>query len=258
MNKTGIAFLNQAFNSSNDYSNLSTSIDALDLKIIPARVTDIVMDETHLNFSKYGSWGGIGTINFESFNTSEGLKPTKPIARPFFPQFKNYPLVNEIVLLLYLPDNNNQSQSDSKIYYYLNVINIWNHPHANPIQNIFESDLDLNGDNPSGGTFEEKENIHPILSYKGDNIFEGRFGNSIRLGNTSRPTGLFTNLWSQKGEEGQPITIIRNGQPKDSRNVGYEPIIENINKDLTSFYLTSNQLWYRVCCYSRLIRCTYG
>ena len=49
--------------------------------------------------------------------------------------------------------------------------------------------IDLNGN--SGGTFEEKGNIHPILPFAGDNIFEGRFGNSIRLGNTSKAGGHY-------------------------------------------------------------------
>ena len=242
LNKTGIAFLSQAFNSSGDFSNLSTSLDALDLKIIPARVTDIVLDETHPNFSNYGAWNGIGTINFEKINTPEGKSVKKSIAKPFFPQFRNYPLVNEIVLLLYLPDSDIGVHDSSKIYYYLNTVAIWNHPHHNAYPNVFENEIDLNGANPTGGEFIEKENIHPILSYKGDNIFEGRFGNSIRLGNTARTKGLYKNNWSEKGDEGEPITIIRNGQPKDAGDEGWEPIIENINKDQASFYLTSNQL----------------
>lgn len=242
LNKTGIAFLSQAFNSSGDFSNLSTSLDALDLKIIPARVTDIVLDETHPNFSNYGAWNGIGTINFEKINTPEGKSVKKSIAKPFFPQFRNYPLVNEIVLLLYLPDSDIGVHDSSKIYYYLNTVAIWNHPHHNAYPNVFENEIDLNGANPTGGEFIEKENIHPILSYKGDNIFEGRFGNSIRLGNTARTKGLYKNNWSEKGNEGEPITIIRNGQPKDAGDEGWEPIIENINKDQASFYLTSNQL----------------
>lgn len=242
MDKSGIAFLNQAFNPGNDYSNLNSSIDALDLKVIPAKVTDIILDNTHPNFSKNGGWNGIGMINFEKINTPDGRNQKKPLARPFFPQFKSYPLINEIVLLFYLPDTKIGESDSSKIYYYLNAINIWNHPHANPYQNIFESEFDLNGPNSSGGTFEEKENIHPILPYKGDNIFEGRYGNSIRLGNTARIKSLWKNNWSEKGEEGEPITIIRNGQSKDLSDEGWVHTIEDINKDISSFYLTSNQI----------------
>ena len=266
--KTGIAYLGQSLNSGGDISNLVTSIEELNLKIIPARVTDIILDETHPKFTEYGGWNGIGTVNFEQINTPEGKDITKPIAKPFFPQFKSFPLVNEIVLLFSLPDSNMGIQDTSKIYYYLNAVSIWNHPHHNAYPNIFDgvddeeqkqdyqaieggsvrrvedesTEINLQGNNPTGGTFIERTNIHPILPFVGDNIFEGRFGNSIRLGSTTKSKGLYKNNWSESGEEGNPITILRNGQPTDSSDEGWLPIVDNINKDLSSIYLTSNQL----------------
>ena len=266
--KTGIAYLGQSLNSGGDISNLVTSIEELNLKVIPARVTDIVLDETHPKFIEYGRWNGVGTINFEQVNTPEAKDVAKPIAKPFFPQFKSFPLVNEIVLLFSLPDSNMGVQDTSKIYYYLNAISIWNHPHHNAYPNIFDgvedeeqkqdyqaieggsvrrvedesTEINLQGDNPTGGTFIERTNIHPILPFVGDNIFEGRFGNSIRLGSTTKSKGLYKNNWSESGEEGNPITILRNGQPTDSSDEGWVPIVDNINNDLSSIYLTSNQL----------------
>lgn len=266
--KTGIAYLGQSLNSGGDISNLVTSIEELNLKVIPARVTDIVLDETHPKFIEYGRWNGVGTINFEQVNTPEAKDVAKPIAKPFFPQFKSFPLVNEIVLLFSLPDSNMGVQDTSKIYYYLNAISIWNHPHHNAYPNIFDgvndeeqkqdyqaieggsvrrvedesTEINLQGDNPTGGTFIERTNIHPILPFVGDNIFEGRFGNSIRLGSTTKSKGLYKNNWSESGEEGNPITILRNGQPTDSSDEGWIPIVDNINNDLSSIYLTSNQL----------------
>jgi len=268
LTKTGLAYLGQSLNSGGDISNLVTSIEELNLKIIPARVTDIVLDETHPKFTEYGGWNGIGTVNFEQVNTPEGKDITKPIAKPFFPQFKSFPLVNEIVLLFYLPDSDMGVQDTSKIYYYLNAVSIWNHPHHNAYPNIFDgvedeeqkrdyqaieggsvrrvedesTEINLQGDNPTGGTFVERTNVHPILPFVGDNIFEGRFGNSIRLGSTTKSKGLYKNNWSESGEEGNPITILRNGQPTDSSDEGWIPIVDNINNDLSSIYLTSNQL----------------
>ena len=268
LTKTGLAYLGQSLNSGGDISNLVTSIEELNLKIIPARVTGIVLDETHPKFTEYGGWNGIGTVNFEQINTPEGKDITKPIAKPFFPQFKSFPLVNEIVLLFSLPDSNMGIQDTSKIYYYLNAVSIWNHPHHNAYPNIFDgvadeeqkqdyqaieggsvrrvedesTEINLQGDNPTGGTFTERTNIHPILPFVGDNIFEGRFGNSIRLGSTTKSKGLYKNNWSESGEEGNPITILRNGQPTDSSDEGWIPIVDNINNDLSSIYLTSNQL----------------
>ena len=268
LTKTGLAYLGQSLNSGGDISNLVASIEELNLKVIPARVTDIILDETHPKFTEYGGWNGIGTVNFEQVNTPEGKDVAKPIAKPFFPQFKSFPLVNEIVLLFYLPDSNMGVQDTSKIYYYLNAVSIWNHPHHNAYPNIFDgvadeeqkqdyqaieggsvrrvedesTEINLQGDNPTGGTFIERTNIHPILPFVGDNIFEGRFGNSIRLGSTTKSKGLYKNNWSESGEEGNPITILRNGQPTDAGDEGWIPIVDNINNDLSSIYLTSNQL----------------
>jgi len=64
-------------------------------------------------------------------------------------------------------------------------------------------------------------------------ILEGRFGNSIRFG-SSNPRGK--NNWSENDSEGDPITIISNGQSGD-KSIS----IENINGDASSIYLTSNQ-----------------
>jgi hypothetical protein len=167
-----------------------------------------------------------------------------------------------------MPDSDIGTQDTSEIYYYLNTISIWNHPHHNAYPNIFDqvkdeeqqadykavegsavrrvedesTEINLQGDNPSGGTFVEKPNIHPILPFVGDNIFEGRFGNSIRLGSTTKSKGLYKNNWSENGDDNNPITILRNGQPLDAGDEGWLPIVENINKDLSSIYLTSNQL----------------
>ena len=265
--KTGIAFLQQIFNPEGNFSNLNNSIEELDLKVIPARVTAIVLDESHPNFNTYGGWTSIGTINFEFINETEASDKNNPIARPFFNQFKNPPLVNEIVLLLYLPDKNKGTSDTSKIYYYLNAISIWNHPHHNAYPNVYEygsdksnkndyqailggvikktknnsKSIDLNGPNNTGGNFEEKSNIRPLITFTGDNIFEGRFGNSIRLGSTVKSTSLFRNNWSEFNNEGDPIIILRNTRALSSEDTGFIPTVENINSDDSSIYLTTTQ-----------------
>ena len=74
-----------------------------------------------------------------------------------------------------------------------------------------------------------------------DLIYEGRFGQSLRFGNTSKTDSQYKNNWSNNGEDGNPITILRNGQPTESSNEGWIPITENLNNDLSSIYLTSTQ-----------------
>ena len=64
----------------------------------------------------------------------------------------------------------------------------------------------------------------------------------MRFGNTAKVKGTIKNNWSGgNSENGDPITILRNGQPQDSSEEGWIPIVENINKDLGSIYLTSTQ-----------------
>ena len=145
---------------------------------------------------------------------------------------------------------------------------MWNHPHHNAFPNPLNSntisesqrkdyksiedgnvrrvtdkstDINLNSSNDSGGKFKEKTNIHPILSFTGDNIFEGRFGNSIRLGSTIKSKSQYQNAWSTSGNEGDPIIVIRNGQPANASDEGWLPVVENINSDLSSIYFTSTQ-----------------
>jgi len=253
--------------STSETSGITSQLSILSERVLGVRVTDIILDDTHPKFEKYGEWNGIGTIEFEktdepnsSFNSNNAL--------PLLPHLASYPLVNEIVLIFSLPNREQSKSLNQPVqYYYLNSINIWNHPHhnalPNPLLNIEESspqeDVDyeqmengvsrknsskpfeLNLNPPSGGNFVEKSNIHPLLPFIGDNIFEGRYGNSIRLGNTSKSKSLYNNNWSLTGENGDPITILRNGQPKDTSESGFEPIVENINNDLSSIYLTSTQ-----------------
>jgi hypothetical protein len=64
---------------------------------------------------------------------------------------------------------------------------------------------------PLGEYFKENLSIQPLLPFEGDTIVEGRFGNSIRLGATAKEAKEKT-AYSTKGETGDPITIIRNGQ----------------------------------------------
>lgn len=228
------------------------------------RVTDIILNDQYPNIDNYGGLNSIGTIFYE-LNNFIGNK--SGVAKPLFPQMSSLPLVNEMVLLFKLPNTSIGKNTSEESYYYLNMINLWNHPHHNAYPNPIttntlepsqqrdytqtsggavrrvtdnSTDIELNSPiNPSQATFVERSNIHPLLPFAGDVINQGRWGNSIRFGSTARSSGL--NNWSDSGENGDPITILRNGQPKDSTPKGWIPITEDINKDLASLYLTSTQ-----------------
>jgi len=264
-NKYGFSSINQQLNvSSLPDSNLKNQVELLSQNVISARVTDIILDSKYPNFFELGGWNAVGTIFFESVGGAPLNSNYNNIALPLLPYLKNYPLVNELVLLFQLPDTNIGSNNNTKKYYYLNPIAIWNNQHMNGYPNLLkksqtqstqnksyqemsdgqtskstDEEVDYDFNSPLvGGTFSERSNIHPLLSYAGDIIMEGRWGNSIRFGSTVKKD---SNNWSGNGENGNPITIVRNGQSPESSDEGWIPVVEDINKDLSSIYLTSNQ-----------------
>jgi hypothetical protein len=229
------------------------------------RVKDIILDENHPRFNDFGQWNGLGTIIVEVFDKSNpGIEK---VAKSYSPQSKSLPIINEVVQLFLLPIPTDALTLREE-YYYLPSYNVWNSPHHNALPNPRNSNLppsqqldyqqtegglvrrvtdgsteiDLNSpSNPSQNTFIEKSNIHPLLPFTGDVMYEGRWGNSLRFGSTAKSKSEYKNNWSEAGENGDPIVILRNGQPSNSSEEGWIPITENINQDLSSIYLTSTQ-----------------
>lgn len=252
--------------------NSSDMLSQIQKNIQVGRVKDIIINKDYPNIQKYGGDSAIGTIFYtiQGF-TSGGASST---AKPLFPQSQYYPLKDELVLILTLPNTNIGKIDSEKSSYYLNVINLWGAPNHNaypetkippaksnksanyqaasmtkqPIVNssnppydddedMFKSDV-----NPTQNTFTEKEDIHPLQPFLGDSIYQGRFGNSVRFSSTSKPQDSEAlNNWSNVGENGNPITIFRNGQSPLITTPGWEPVTEDINNDLSSLYLTSTQ-----------------
>lgn len=79
---------------------------------------------------------------------------------------------------------------------------------------------------------------NPLLPYEGDQIYQGRYGNSIRLGSSIMDQ-------ASNGEQ-FPNILIRAGQTATpaytTDNVGGQSlVVENIDTDASSIYLVSNQ-----------------
>ena len=262
-----------------DDNRLSTNkktnpnLNILDFRddVIIGRVKNIFLEKTDDD--------NLGSIEIQPVYPED---QTTIIAFPFFPNTTSYPLLEEIVLCKKLPSEFLGVSEGSTKYYYMGVVNIWNNPHVNfypsprttngnipiserktykeiAIGSTIKIDSNIPENFPSiQGTFEERDNIHPLQPYSGDTIHQGRFGNSIRFGSTNKTLkGKGINDWSDwKGKDsqifgkkvpnktGDPIIILRNGQPilksKLPRNP-WTPIDEQINWDLSSIYMTSNQ-----------------
>ena len=232
------------------------AVSGLSSLITPVRVKSIILNDSHPRFTELGEWNALGIIEYDSVTKPSDGKQASPVATPLLPNLKNYPLVNELVYVLSLPSSEIGTATTSTETYYVSIIGLWNHPHHNGYpQNPGNLDENSNRDYKQtaggdvrrvtdnstdiflGNTFKEKPNIHPLLPFEGDVIHEGRWGNSIRFGSTVKAT---PNNWSSTGDNGDSITIIRNGQGKQSEE-GWIPITENINNDDSSVYLTSTQ-----------------
>lgn len=227
--------------------------------IISVRVKDIILDDTHPEFKNYGEWNGVGTIFYDAvdFPFSSEVANT---ASPLFSNQKFYPLVNELVSILFLASTGTQTNTNIVIAYYLPSINLWNSQHHNALpdptqepnpnsQQDYEQssagvsqDVRRVNDNSTeidlGEGFNEQINTYPLQAFIGDYLLEGRWGNSIRLGSTvqNKP-----NEWSSIGENGNPILIIRNGQASNLTQDSWIPTTENINQDQSSAYFTKGQ-----------------
>jgi len=226
------------------------------------RVKDIILDINHPSAEEKGGYDAIGTIFYSALDSNNPNTNPKedPTAVPLFSHLKYYPLKNEIVLILTTYSTNIYVGKEPATYY-LPQVNMWGHPHHNALPTVkgLESEQTANDYQETGaglvrkvedgGTditlgkyFQEQINIKPLLPYEGDMILEGRFGNSIRFGSTNNSQEISEpNAWSDSGNTGDPITIIRNGQSSNLDEKGWIPTTERINEDATSIYLTSNQ-----------------
>lgn len=230
--------------------NLNNSPNSSKVEIYPVRVVDVILDENSNPeiFSNYGEWSSIGGILFQDIKLPRSSPSLSNFAKPLFPNIKNYPLKNELVFILVLPNNSIQGNLNNISYYYFQPINIWNNIHHNAIPDpIFGENANQQQDyqqieNGSvrrvtdgsteidlGDTFKEKLDIKPLKPYEGDVIYEGRWGQSLRFGSTI-----------QGNNSGDPITIIRNGQYDDGKDA-WIPQVEDINQDKSSIYATTTQ-----------------
>jgi len=245
-----------------------------------AQVKDVCTSLDHPLYKILGT-KGLGAVILQSESSNLFLTDNNEIdysnlnydiAFPLFPNIKNYPLKGEIVIILSGPDFTSQFSPDEPSRYYICSINMWNNSHNNVLyssngdeenQSITTNPSYFNNIPPNAGStdtgnntelgkfFKENEYIKILLPYEGDVIYEGRFGNSIRLSSTNKDTNT-NNNWSEAGDDGDPLTIIRVKRfTAEDSLVGLgetpptpeetPPTLEDINNDDSSIWITSTQ-----------------
>lgn len=208
-------------NSNNENKNLKLAV----------RVVDVILDNSHPEWAKFGKEQCIGAIKFIPLGLDiDSTDPsTLPVAFPESTGMRLYPLKNEIVFINSSPDfTTTNDKETNKIVKYTSPLSIWNtvHHNASPTRGTKEVDLGFN--------IEEQATINPMQPYPGDLLIEGRHGQSIRLNGTNHTL----NPLVDESNKNSPLTIISNGQ-KETES-GIEFISEDVNKDASSIYLTSN------------------
>jgi hypothetical protein len=190
-----------------------------------------------------GEWSGIGTICFDEYAegteiaikdlTDDKIKGLST-ALPLFPYQKYFPLPGEIVLLFDLPAAPSPISNKPYETYYLSPINAWNSPQFNGL--FIEGDKNL-----LYKSFNQNSDFRGVQTFEGDNILEGRFGNSLRFGSTNKDGNIDLTPWSTNPSELQnsPIVILSNEH--NFKISGSDMFVEDINKDGSSLYLTSQQ-----------------
>lgn len=210
------------------------------------KVYAVILDERSVPESVWqenGGWAGIGTILYQLYdedleipleNLDDNTLATLPTALPLFPNQKYFPLPGEIVLLQDLPSAPSPITNKTEETYYTTVINAWNSPQFNGL--FIEQDK-----NSLYRSFNQNSNFRGVRTFEGDYVLEGRFGNSLRFGSTSKDGAEDLTPWSTNpGElDNNPIMILSNQH--GFKPAGSDLYVEDINKDGSSLYLTSQQ-----------------
>jgi hypothetical protein len=198
------------------------------------RVVDVILDAFHPEYNTYGKSLSLYGVFFTTVSTGtiEGEDAPVRFAYCSNSSIRRLPIKNEFIKFESRPspEGRDGNASSSRLYW-TEIHSLWNHPHHNAYPDsiqVGEGDADL------GEIFEEQEKLNPLQLFEGDFAIESRYGSSLRFGGTK---GKGSKI-STDSSNGKPYTIIRNGQHEDTAD-GDETILERVNEDKSSIYLTS-------------------
>ena len=223
---------------SNTNTNSPNPRDIQNPMVFTAEVVDVILSESHLDFSKCPR---IGSIKFRSYR--DYRVPGSSIVTFALPLDSNIikpPLIGEFVIIIKSVNGNVKDKLHLReaTSYYINTVSTG----TRATNNIFDDSLTYVKDNSvkasENKTFDTQlvktGSIYQKASttiHEGFVVYEGRFGQSIIQGASSkeRPDGIGSILG---GNNGDPFTVIRTGNKSK---------IPNIKSDATSMYMLSNQ-----------------
>lgn len=214
-------------------------------------VIDVIANETHSEYAEDGSNIGYAKVRLIPADQNEGEDNLNWVA-PLESNIQEYPLKNEIVMVILTAGKLHYSRkinvNNTIAEGYATDIAVRYRPTptsgepASETAQLAASGVrtgDLNTFSTVDSNFVIGPGVFPLRSCEGDLIFQGRFGNSIRMGSTlfSEPTSTVP----------QPNILITAGQWENPTEVStkiksvYSLTYENINKDKNSIWLIVNE-----------------
>lgn len=150
--------------------------------------------------------------------------------KPANNNIKQIPIIGESVLIFQGYDHTSSFFKRRLQWYYLPPIGIQSSINTNvlPVNSeIFTPDPNM-----------VERLVAPLQPYRGDILYEGRFGNSIRFGSTISTSNYSIMPTWMGNKSGDPIVLISNS---NEAKPGKKFSVEDIDLDYSSFYLTSTQ-----------------
>jgi len=176
----------------------------------------------------------------ELFTIKVQIDSTSTISAPVFCKpanlnIKQIPQLGEMVLVFKAYNNETYiGEYEREQWYYMTVVSSMSRINNNFHPIFTQTD-------PSKDDIQK--NISLRQPYHGDVLLQGRFGSSIRLGNTHKPQNeAIPRLWGGE-EDGSPIVIL-SAYNKPNSNNDVKLNTEDINTDDSSVYLTTTQRLY--------------
>jgi hypothetical protein len=207
-----------------------------------AEVIDVIRSQDHPDYKTNEDIGKAKVRRiYSEFNQDDS---SLGYAQPLDGRFKSYPLQYELVLVAEF----------NTLPFYIRTANWRSNPNQNAAAQISINKIEDAGSSYSdasagisdsggipeidmeGDSFEVREDVMPLRHRAGDSVVEGRFGQSIRLGRDSEMNPLLQLRVGQRTEtaEGEKTAV--------SEKEYLTPFFEDINKDPTSIYMTSEDV----------------
>ena len=211
-----------------------------------ALVVDVILDHMHAQYADDGY--NVGCIKVRLLSVQHGVDDDLlSWADPIDSTLQELPLIGELVLV----------QKVMGSFFYIRTVNIARRIQENAMIGLNES---LNkrfdklnkskitnpfsqlakevGPNLFGEYFKPDSRVRPLKHFEGDVLVQGRMGHSIRFGSSKM---------DPSSDSLAPNIILRTGQSKNAENdmcstdTPFGVTIEDINKDASSIWMTSDQ-----------------